>query len=190
MSDDAAAAEEPPTKKVKQTGWEDHTLNISEAVMKADETKHFAELSDSPITTLQGIGPKSAQVIEALKITTVRDLATYKYFLLARAIKNLAAVETKDGRLAETTLNIDKAVDKEWETKSLAEIVDAPVSALEGLTEAADELLKDCHIKTIGELATWKYCCWAEAICLLGDKYEHTKTLAERKEEAALNKLK
>lgn len=189
-------SDEPPTKKAKEspTGWENHTLNISEAVMKEDESKHFAEIAEMPVSALQGIGPKSAAVIESLKCKTVRDLGTYKYFLLARSLKCLSETETSGtngshGRYEGATINVDKAVDKEYETKTLKEIVEAPISALEGLTESADKLLGDLGVKTIGDLADFKYCRWAESICLLGDKYEHTMTESERKAEAALKRL-
>ena len=78
---------------------------------------------------------------------------------------------------------------QEWESKSFKEIVEGPVSCLEGLTEDADSLLKELGVKTVGDLATLKYCRWAEAMVLLGEKYEHTKTEAERKKERELKKL-
>mmetsp|Transcript_10327 Transcript_10327/g.12415 ORF Transcript_10327/g.12415 Transcript_10327/m.12415 type:complete len:185 (+) Transcript_10327:72-626(+) len=182
------STEEPPTKKAK-TGWEDYTLNISEAVMKEDEGKHFSTLAESPISTLQGIGPKATEVLEAIGCKTVEDLATYKYFLLARALSTLAETEVAGDRPSDSVMNVDKAVDKEYESKSLKEIAEAPISALQGLTTKADELLGGLGVKTIADLGSLKYCKWAESIVLLGEKYEYTKTLTERKEEAALKKL-
>jgi len=74
-----AGAGEPPSKKLKgPTGFEDHSLNISHAVMKCDEGKYFSELADAPVCTLQGIGPKATQIIDVLKIHTVSDLANWK----------------------------------------------------------------------------------------------------------------
>lgn len=70
-------------------------------------------------------------------------------------------------------MNINKAVDKAWETKSLKEILAAPVDALEGVSEADAAKLKDAFgIKTVADLASCKYFHWAVAI----------KTLAEREE--------
>ena len=45
-----------------------------------------------------------------------------------------------------------KLVDKAWEDKSAAEILAAPPSALEGLTEKHDEVLAGLGIKTVGDL--------------------------------------
>jgi hypothetical protein len=41
--------------------------------------------------------------------------------------------------------------------KSAAEILAAPPSALEGLTEKHDEVLAGLGIKTVGDLGKWKY---------------------------------
>ncbi len=61
-------------------------------------------------------------------------------------------------------INVNKAVDKAFETKSLREIADAPVSALEGLSEANAALLGQLGIKTIRDLGEWKFANWAQAI--------------------------
>ena len=181
------SSEEPPAKKTK-TGWESHTLNCAEALMKDDETKHFSELVDAPVQTLQGIGQHSELVLEALGCSTVKDLATYKFFLLARALKTLSETE-KGKRLEGSVMNVDKAVDKEYESKTLKEIVEAPTSAIEGLSDKAGELLSSLGCKTIGDLAECKYFCWAEAIVCAAN-YEEQKTAAERKMEKAMNQLK
>mmetsp|Transcript_64297 Transcript_64297/g.76117 ORF Transcript_64297/g.76117 Transcript_64297/m.76117 type:complete len:187 (-) Transcript_64297:234-794(-) len=181
--------EEPPMKKIKTTGWENYTLNCSKALMKDDEGKHFADIASAPVSTLEGIGAMSTDVLEHLGCKTVKDLATYKYFLLARALVTMAETEVKGDRSDDSVMNVDKGVDKEWESKSLNEIAEAPISALEGLTEKAGDLLQKLGVKCIGDLGKLKYFKWAEAIVLLGEKYEHTKTASERKEEAALKKL-
>ena len=123
-----------------------------------------------------------------MKVETVADLATYKFFLLARAIKTLAETETKGGRVEGSVMNIDCAVDKEWEAKSLNEILAAPTGALEGLSSEASELFESLGVKSIGELADFKYCRWAEAI-VHASEFEESKTAKERKVEAALKKL-
>jgi len=181
-------SEESEAKKVKLTGWEDHTLNIAEAVMKDEEGRFLTELATSKITTIQGIGPKSDAVLAALKVTTVEDLATYKYFLLARAIVTLAETETENGRPTGSGMNLDKALDKEFEPKSLKEIVEAPTSAIQGLSEKARELFDELHVKTIKDLAEFKYCRIAEAI-VQGSKFEETMDVAQRKAQAAAKRL-
>ena len=62
-----------------------------------------------------------------------------------------------------------KLVDKAWEEKSAAEILAAPPSALEGLTEKHDEVLAGLGIKTVGDLGKWKYASRAAALVALAD---------------------
>lgn len=63
------------------------------------------------------------------------------------------------------SVNLDKALDKAYESKSLAELVDAPISALAGVSDAdAEALQKAFNIKTIGDLAGNKYIRTATAI--------------------------
>lgn len=61
-------------------------------------------------------------------------------------------------------INVNKAVDKAYESKTLKEIAEAPVAALEGLSEAQGELLGRLGIKTIRDLGEWKFANWARAI--------------------------
>ncbi|APR87340.1 hypothetical protein A7982_12689 [Minicystis rosea] len=61
-------------------------------------------------------------------------------------------------------INVNKAVDKAYESKTLKEISNAPVSALEGLTDEHGKLLAQLGIKTIGDLGNWKFANWARAI--------------------------
>ncbi|MEU7764013.1 hypothetical protein AB0B25_02660 [Nocardia sp. NPDC049190] len=66
---------------------------------------------------------------------------------------------------------LDKALDKEYENKSLDEILSAPPSALAGLTEAHDkQLLEALRIKTIADLADNKYFRLAAALADLAKK--------------------
>ncbi|HEX4248220.1 MAG TPA: hypothetical protein VH008_10160 [Pseudonocardia sp.] len=66
-------------------------------------------------------------------------------------------------------MNFGKLVDKAWEDKTAAEILAAPPSALEGLTPAHDEKLAEFGIKTIGQLANWKYARRARALADLAE---------------------
>jgi hypothetical protein len=54
--------------------------------------------------------------------------------------------------------NLNAFLDKEWESKTLAEVLKAPVSALQGVSEGdADALKKAFNIKTVGDLGKNKY---------------------------------
>ena len=55
----------------------------------------------------------------------------------------------KDIKFMEKIMNINKSLDKAYEKKTLKEIADAPVDALEGVSEADAELLKKAfNVKT------------------------------------------
>lgn len=65
--------------------------------------------------------------------------------------------------------NISWCVDKAYESKEFAELADAPVDALQGLSAAdAEALNKALNIKTIRDLATNKFVLCAQAIAHLG----------------------
>ncbi|MGN7611943.1 hypothetical protein ACQZV8_07640 [Magnetococcales bacterium HHB-1] len=67
-------------------------------------------------------------------------------------------------------MNIDNALIKAYEDKPLKELVDAPVSALQGVSETdAEHLQAAFNVKTIGDLAQLKYVRWAQAIVTLAD---------------------
>lgn len=56
------------------------------------------------------------------------------------------------------SVNLSKALDKDYEDKDLKDVLDAPPSALAGLTPKHDEALKEAlNIKTVRELGTNKY---------------------------------
>ena len=70
-------------------------------------------------------------------------------------------------------MNINKAVDKAYESKTLKEIADAPVDALEGVSVGDAELLtKAFNIKTVRDLGTNKFFLMAQAIATLASKEE------------------
>ena len=64
--------------------------------------------------------------------------------------------------------DIAKFLDKAYEQKEFSELVNAPVDALAGISEAdAKALAAALGIKTVGDLATNKYVLWAQAISAL-----------------------
>ena len=65
---------------------------------------------------------------------------------------------------------IDTKVDKAYEAKSLAEIAEAPVDALQGVSAGDAEHLKAAFgIQTVRDLGTNKFFLWAQAIAKLAD---------------------
>lgn len=66
--------------------------------------------------------------------------------------------------------DIASKLDKAYESKSFAELADAPVDALQGVSEGDAQKLKDAfNIKTVRDLGTNKYFLWAQAITKLAD---------------------
>lgn len=154
-----------PSKKAK-AGL---TLNLNNALDKAHEAKSLKELVDTDVSAIQGVGPKTVEMLNALHIKTIGQLATFKFYVAAKAIVALAELEEKgaDKRPAGAASNINKLVDKEWENKSFNEIADAPPSAFQGLAEWVDSTLAPAHITTIRQLAAWKHAHTAESIVAL-----------------------
>jgi hypothetical protein len=70
-------------------------------------------------------------------------------------------------------VNINSALMKEYEGKSFKELVNAPVTAIAGVTESDAEHLKAAfNVKTVKDLATLKYALWAQAIVTLAETEE------------------
>ena len=69
-------------------------------------------------------------------------------------------------------MNINKALDKKYEGKTLKELTEIPVEGLEGLSADHGALLAKLGIKTVRDLAEWKFVAWAQAICALAKAEE------------------
>lgn len=202
-----------PEKKQKfSCDWIDHAMNIQEAIVEVHRGKFLSEIADAELSVFNGIGPKESGALSTMRLKTVRDLGgecwgprfvlasdlcihikpsscsskEYKFYKIAKAIQTLAAKEGK--RLPSSRMNLDNCLDKEHETKSLKQILDLQVSALQGLSETADDALKVLGVETIRDFADLKYAALAEAIITLAP-FEETRTIQERKYERALHKL-
>ena len=65
--------------------------------------------------------------------------------------------------------DIAKFLDKAYEGKEFSELANAPVSALQGVSDGDAEKLKAAfNIETIRDLATNKFVLWAQAINVFG----------------------
>mmetsp|Transcript_36078 Transcript_36078/g.64518 ORF Transcript_36078/g.64518 Transcript_36078/m.64518 type:complete len:215 (-) Transcript_36078:8-652(-) len=141
-------------------------MNIRNALMKEFEGRRLGALVAEPVTVLEGIGEKREAALADLGIKTIQQLGNWKHHRIAKAIVALAATEAEDAGDA-GELNLNKALCKAYEKCSLKEVVAAPPSALEGLTEKSDEALKMLNIDSVGDLGTCKWAVWAEAIVIL-----------------------
>lgn len=67
-------------------------------------------------------------------------------------------------------MDVSRTVDKAWADKSATEILDAPVSALHGVSDAdAEKLASALGIRTVRDLATSKHFLRAYALWLLAE---------------------
>ena len=73
-------------------------------------------------------------------------------------------------KIGDSKMGFEKLVDKAWEDKTFKEIADAPVSAIQGVSEGdADYLQKAFNIKTVRDFANHKFVKWAQALTILAD---------------------
>merc|ERR1712232_309179 len=140
------------------------TLNVNNALDKADELNSFqATLALKP-SALQGLAEHADATLAALHIKTIGELGEWKFFTLAWAIVTLAEREEEGKRAEGNQMNINKGLDQDWETKSLKEVAAASVEVLQGIGPKAVENLAKLHIKTVSDLGNWKYAHWAAAL--------------------------
>ena len=183
------SGDEREAKKAKVEPWTgSYKMNLSECLVKDAEGLSLHDIVDGPISNLQGVSERADAMMEILGVSTVREFASWKFGKWSTAMVTLAELERDGKRPDGSLMNIDLALDKEHEAKSLSEVVDLPVSALQGLTPKADELLKTHHVDTIAKLGKWKYIIWARALVDLVDA-EETMSPEERKQARMLKKL-
>lgn len=66
--------------------------------------------------------------------------------------------------------DVSSKVDKAYEGKAVAELADAPVAALQGVSDSDAEHLKSAFgITSVRDLGTNKYFLWAQAIAKLAE---------------------
>jgi hypothetical protein len=167
---------EEPVAKRQKVG---HMLNIADCVDKASEGLPFSVLKVSKLSVLQGLAEHADDMMTAFGLYTVEEFAAWRFGRWAQALVTMADCEVEGKRPLDAKLNIDLALDKEHETKSLKEIIQLSPSALQGLPPAADEILQSHQVTTIEKLGSWKYLKWAQAIVTLADA-EELETDAEK----------
>ena len=70
-------------------------------------------------------------------------------------------------------MNANKFLDKAYEKCTFKEIANAPVDAIQGISERQANLLKEAFkVKTVGDLAKLKFVKWAQALCTLAEGEE------------------
>ncbi|HEY8101599.1 MAG TPA: hypothetical protein VIF82_12665 [Burkholderiaceae bacterium] len=77
-------------------------------------------------------------------------------------------------------MNLNRCVDKAYEGKSLHELANAPIDALEGIGHKDAEMLKKAFkVSTIRDLANLKFVKWATAITTLAEEDDSNQEKAE-----------
>ncbi|MBN2535943.1 MAG: hypothetical protein JXB88_23895 [Spirochaetales bacterium] len=142
-------------------------MNIKNAVDKKFESMTLRKILKQAVHAIQGVSKGDADLMkEAFRVSTVEQFAKIRFAKWAWAIQELAKFEKGD--TAESSLNINKGIDKAYEGKSLKEILASPVQALQGLSDRQAELLsKAFKIKTVKQLANNKFFIIARSIYFL-----------------------
>jgi len=159
-----------------------YSMNINKAVDKAYEKRSLREILSEPISTIQGLTHLADDALAPLGLRTVRDLGTWRFYLLARAIVTLAEKEELLARSSTGTspaappapsqqMNIRSALDREHERKSLKHVLKLPPSAFNMFPGSADAALAKLKISTIQQLGSRKTFEWAHAMVEL-ERYE------------------
>lgn len=143
-------------------------MNIKNAVANEFQSMTLHEILKQPINAIQGVTEdNAARVKEAFRISTVEQFAKIRFAKWAWAIQELEKFESGGGSPG-GVININNAVDKAYEDKSLSEILNSPMEALQGLSERQAKLLNEAfQIKTVKELANLKCILTARSIYFL-----------------------
>ena len=135
-------------------------MSAPEFVVKFFDKKYeklsFEELCKAPVSAISGVSESdAADLKKAFGITTVEELATNKYVLLAQGTNSFSK-------------HSGKILDKEFESTEFEELRKKPVSAISGISEGDSVLLKRAFgISTIQEMAENKYVMIAQLVTTL-----------------------
>ncbi|MDD4307178.1 MAG: zinc ribbon domain-containing protein [Thermoplasmata archaeon] len=119
------------------------------------------ELLNQPPDALKGVSKgDSDRMKAAFNIRTLGDFANVKYIAWAQ---ELTVLKEKPESFRKEDFR-DKLV-KKYEQKELDEILAAPTSALQGVSDTdSKKLAKAFNVKTVAELGNLKYAVWANKI--------------------------
>ncbi|KAJ9461413.1 hypothetical protein DIPPA_25752 [Diplonema papillatum] len=155
----------------KTTKEPEHNMNVNGCVDKKVEVASLKGMLKLNVGALEGVGPKMETHYNELGLKTIKDMGTWKYYKMAAAIVLLAETEEKGERHDGAKMNIDEALDKKFEKKTLKEVCKAPTACLQGVGPKAKEQLEALHINTVAQLANNKFFARAAAIVELA-QYE------------------
>jgi len=148
------------------------SLNLNNCLSPQYCMKNLHSVVNAPLLALKGMHRREATLLAKVGLKTVKQLANWKFAHWAEAFLVLApqgqegVVDVHDKAAA---MNINAALTTFWEGSSLKELLDAPPSAFSGLKEEHDKDFAALGIKTIKDMASWKYFTWARAIVALAN---------------------
>jgi hypothetical protein len=119
------------------------------------------ELAKQPPHVLKGVSEgDSRKMAAAFNIKTVEDFAKLDYAAWAQELVSL-----KETPSAYRKSDFEHKIDKEYEDMELEQLLQAPTSALQGVSEDdAKKLAKAFNAKTVEQLGNIKYLAWAHQI--------------------------
>jgi len=159
--------DQPMTEKLQ----EGYVMNVNGALVETHQGTPLRNLVNLPVTVLKGISEKQAKVLSAdFKVRTVRDLANWKFYVIAKSMQALAEVEEKNGRQDTSLQNVNDALDQEFEKQSITTIMEQKVDVLQGVGKVFQgRMSKKIGITTMKELANFKPAKFAAALIVLAD---------------------
>eukprot|EP01064_Diplonema_japonicum_P000906 TRINITY_DN105_c1_g3_i2.p1 TRINITY_DN105_c1_g3~~TRINITY_DN105_c1_g3_i2.p1 ORF type:complete len:182 (+),score=70.00 TRINITY_DN105_c1_g3_i2:82-627(+) len=164
----AASPQKGSPKKSKKASPEkkkrEYHMNVNHCLDKKVEVASLTEMMKLPVGMLEGVGKKTEEHLNDLGIKTIKDMGTWKYYKISKAIAVLALTEESGFRHDKARMNIDGALDKKFETKTLFEISKCSPVVLQGLGPKAEGALDALHLTTVDKLSSYKFFERAEAL--------------------------
>jgi len=162
--------EPKPSEEEKPKPPPGYAMNINGALADEHHGTPLRKIVDLPLTVLAGIDNEKAIAFQEFQVRTVRDMANWKFYQVAKAIVALAEVEIEGGRLESSWQNINDAVDKKFEKKSLNQIKMGKAEILQGIGKYLQGVLSDkIGVNTVMELANFEPARNAAALVALAD---------------------
>eukprot|EP00929_Paragymnodinium_shiwhaense_P015471 TRINITY_DN123565_c0_g1_i1.p1 TRINITY_DN123565_c0_g1~~TRINITY_DN123565_c0_g1_i1.p1 ORF type:complete len:380 (+),score=62.87 TRINITY_DN123565_c0_g1_i1:41-1141(+) len=106
-----------------------------------------------------------------------------------RHLMCLDDIKSAKHRVEQPTLNLNMALIKEYEPEPLKTIVKSPIHCLQGLGQRKSGILRTVGLKTVQDLAQWKYARWSESLCVLAPTAEEGyRDLSQHRGKMNINK--
>ena len=149
---------------------------LKAAIDQEFHSKSFVEIAKAPLGVLGGVSrDQGLQVMDALNVKTIAELATSKHVLWAQAINTLA----KHERTTAANPVLAEILDPKWEKSDVRDLAKASPAVLSGLSErGAKNLQEAIGVRTVEELATNRYVLMAQVIANLA-KFEKIEAMKQ-----------